>query len=86
MSKNMTRDPFARAKAMVAAIAGILGTYRGIEAQMRIRGLGSYRSRGKGRGDGIFRLAGMANMRSKYDPHQGPRERARRIKQGLAQP
>lgn len=69
---------FARAKAMLAAIAAAMVLATEVERQRALDSIGPYRSRGKGRGTPSRRYG---NTPGKYLPHQGERERARRRSQ-----
>lgn len=78
---------------MFAAISGLFALgMSGLKLQTAIQGLGEYKSRGHG---GRYKAHGkhnkcmkkMLNQRSKYQPHQGKREIARRVQQaGYATP
>jgi hypothetical protein len=75
----MQTTPFKRAKAMMAAISVILSTSSGLVQQLKLDALGVYRSRGHGRGDPFARQNYTSH--SKYKPHQGKKECARRVRQ-----
>lgn len=69
------KTPFSRSIAMMTAIAGLM--QQGIAMPAIAASTGPYVSRGKGRGTpsrNFMRGAG----RSKYEPHQGKQEIARR--------
>lgn len=76
-------EPFARARAMMDAIAAIMAINNKVEQQTALGALGTYRSRGKGRGS-VNHVYG--NQAGKYMPHQGAREMARRVRQGAPKP
>lgn len=68
---------FARAKIMMAAIAAAMALATRGEQQTAMGKVGQYKSRGKGRGTAARNyLRGLG--RSKYEPHQGEREKSRR--------
>lgn len=78
--------PFARARAMMAAIQAILSTVPNpFDAHMQIDGLAPYRSRGHGRGvHGGVRVKAYAKMRAQHNKSiQGKQEIARRLTRGL---
>lgn len=78
----MKNTAFHRAKTMMAAISAILAASGGTTAaRTKIAALGSYKSHGKGRGS-VLRIY---SSRNKFAPHQGLQERARRVRQGLAE-
>jgi len=66
--------PFARAIAMFSLIAAAAGD------SLKLAGIGPYRSRGHGRGSWS---ANNHKSHSKYMPHQGNQECARRLRQGV---
>ena len=71
-------NPFSRANAMMALIAAAMGNQAALSA------IGPYVSRGHGRGQ--FRIKSWFSLSarkrsSKYKPHQGKRECARRVRQ-----
>lgn len=71
--------PFSRSLKLLHAISALAAGLRGLELTAAIQALPGYTSRGHGRG-----LPGknyMRKARSKYLPHQGARECARRLKQ-----
>lgn len=74
----MKSMPFARAKAMMAAIAGIMAIAQGSAAQAQIASLGPYVSRGKGEGRGNRSAAGAgkANHRKAMKLRNVRRHRA----------
>jgi hypothetical protein len=74
----MKSAPFARAKAMMAAIAGIMTVAQGAAAQAKIAALGPYVSRGKGEGKSNRSAAGagMANHRKAMKLRNVRRHRA----------
>ena len=77
--------PFARANAMHAAILSILtATTSHFAAAGAIEALGEYKSRGHGGKHRPQRSRPvMRGGRSKYQPHQGKKECARRVAQGV---
>lgn len=74
----MKSAPFARAKAMMAAISLIMSHSQGVAAQAKIAALGTYKSRGKGEGVGNRTAAGagMANHRKAMKLRNVRRHRA----------
>ena len=66
------------AQSMFLAIAAAMTTGSGVEKQIALSRIGSYKSRGKGRGTPSRHFG---NKSGKYMPHQGPRECARRLRQ-----
>lgn len=72
---------------MVAAIAAAMGLPNRLERNMALEKIGPYRSRGKGRGKAFdkswFSLNAVNNCNNggKGRPHQGEREKARRLRQ-----
>lgn len=73
---------------MRAAIMAILdATASPFTARQQIEGLGPYRSRGHGGGHNPTGMLCNATVRSRsasrYEPHQGARERARRLRSKL---
>lgn len=68
--------PFARAHAMMAAIAAAMGLSVGAR-EVALGAIGLYQSRGKGRG-----TPGKTyyKSRSKYKPHIGAKESAKAVK------
>lgn len=80
--KHVTQ-PFARALTLVQAMHEIVKLkLSALETQQLISQLPSYRSRGKGKDKPFIRSVLSLRMgTSKYMPHQGKRECARRAKQ-----
>lgn len=66
--------PFARAIAMFALVSAAMGD------SLKLAAIGPYKSRGHGRGSWS---ANNHKSRSKYMPHQGKQECARRLRQGV---
>lgn len=66
---------FKAAQEMFDAIRAALGLPSEVEKQSAMAKIKPYRSRGKGRGTPSQRFG---NKGGKYEPHQGPRECARR--------
>ena len=62
----MRSAPFARARAMFAAIAAIMANHAGLAQGAAIGALGGYRSRGKGRGSVVRNF--HSNSGRRYDP------------------
>lgn len=75
----MQTTPFKRANILFRQIQHIRATHAPIEAQVIIAALPQYVSRGHGRGDRYARQHYMSH--SKYKPHQGAKECARRLRQ-----
>jgi hypothetical protein len=73
---------FARSLAMFAAIRSALALPLA-KREDALAAIGSYRSRGKGRGSVGRNFLRGAN-RSVYQPHQGKRECERRLRQAAA--
>lgn len=73
----MLSAPFARARAMMSLIVAAMGD------MAKLAAIGPYESRGKGKGRGprMCRTNFLSSAGSKYMPHQGKRECARRIRQ-----
>jgi hypothetical protein len=80
MTKTKSK-PFYRANALFLAISALMGAYSGVALQTKLAELAPYKSRGKGKGlpGKNFRDCG----RSRYVPHQGAKECARRAEQLL---
>lgn len=76
----MQTSPFKRARAMMQAIAAIFRTLPQSQAEMSVRNMKPYRSRGKGRGKAFTKTRGNHSYNFKT-PHQSFRERARRVRQ-----
>lgn len=70
----MRSNPFARFKMIMAAISAAM-QLTGIEKDLAMARIGTYKSRGKGRGNG--RTAISYRARSKYTPHYGAKESAK---------
>lgn len=79
----MKNTAFHRAKTMMAAISAILSASGGMTtaARTKIDALSPYKSHGKGRGS-VLRIY---SSRNKFAPHQGAKECARRVRQGLSE-
>ena len=75
--------PFARSNAMLARIAALMSTMaQGMALNAAIAALGDYRSRGKGgKHRKMCRTNWFKGNASKYQPHQGVAECARRVRQ-----
>lgn len=83
----MQYNAFARSRAMFAAISTIMASASSaISAQTQIDALGEYKPRGHG---GRHPPKSAKKQRrlpvGKYAPHQGVKERSRRIAQGFTQ-
>lgn len=76
----MRSTPFARSRAMFAAIAAAMA---GPNAQATIAAMAPYRSRGHGRGKAFDKRRHVSKS-GKYRPHQGARECLRRRVGGFA--
>ena len=74
------QQPFKQAIAMQNKISEIIAKGGGdLIVQMAIQALGEYKSRGHGKG----KLGKVYHVRSKYMPHQGKREKQRRVQGGF---
>lgn len=79
-----TGTPFGRAAAMFAMIAEIMKIGDANARRLALGTVGTYQSRGKGKGifSGRYDARKLRQGgRSKYEPHQGPKECARRARQ-----
>jgi hypothetical protein len=70
--------PFARAHAMMAAIAAAMAM-TGPGKEFALSAIAPYKSRGKGRGNGSA-SKNYFKSRSKYMPHIGAKESAKAVK------
>lgn len=85
----MKNRAFSLARRMFAAIAAAMTIADTAERQQRLRAIGPYRSRGKGRGTPSRRYGNACNNGGKGYAHQGPQERARKahnLARGLRHP
>lgn len=81
MSQPFKRAQMLMAAMRVAAVAAFAFGGGGMLAyQAALERIGPYRSRGKGKGRGRFSKTNTGTSRSKYAPHQGKRECARRMR------
>ena len=96
--KDMQGNAFARANMMMAAIAAAM-SLAGTAQRQAMAGIGPYKSRGHGRGDGIpfgssshtvamdcrgvHKVHGPKESRSKYTPHFGAKQQAKLQRQAL---
>lgn len=82
----MKGQPFSRFQSFMPLVYGLIASQPGLGLQYAVSALGGYRSRGKGKDRSRMVQTNFMRgaNRSKYVPHQGDRERNRRLSGGFA--